>query len=228
MIEVCAKWLGRVPYKKCWDYQLALHAEVVSGKSPSTILLLEHEPVVTVGRHGDSTNIYFTPEQLAAKGIDLHYVERGGDVTYHGPGQLVGYPLLNLKEMDISVAEYLRTLEESLISLLAAYGLETHREAGFTGVWHKHAKVTAIGIAVKRWVSFHGFALNVTTDLDYFKLINPCGLSRPVTSIKELTGIEMDCKTVAESYLEHFARSYGVSASELIDGSAAIRQIAGS
>lgn len=209
--------MGRIPYKECWDYQLALHSEIVSGVRPSTILLLEHDPVVTVGRHGDSTNIYFTPEQLANKGVDLHNVERGGDVTYHGPGQLVGYPLLNLKELDISVAEYLRTLEESLISLLAEYGLETHREAGFTGVWHKHAKVAAIGIAVKRWVSFHGFALNVTTNLDYFKLINPCGLSRPVTSIKELTGIEMDCRPVAETYLEHFARAYGVVAAKLVN-----------
>lgn len=217
MNEVCVKWLGRIPYKECWDYQLAVHADVVSGKSPSTILLLEHEPVVTVGRHGDSTNIYFTQEQLAVKGVDLHYVERGGDVTYHGPGQLVGYPLLNLKELNISVAEYLRALEESLITLLAAYGLQTHREEGFTGVWHEHAKVAAIGIAVKRWVTFHGFALNVATDLDYFKLINPCGLSRPVTSIKELTGAELGCRIVAEAYLEHFERAYGVKAAKLTE-----------
>lgn len=221
MIEVRANWLGRIPYKECWDSQLALHAEIVRGNSPSTILLLEHEPVVTVGRHGESTNIYFTAEQLADKGVDLHYVERGGDVTYHGPGQLVGYPLLNLKELDISVAGYLRTLEESLILLLAGYGLETSREAGFTGVWHKHAKVAAIGIAVKRWVSFHGFALNVSTDLDYFKLINPCGLSRPVTSIKELTGKDMNCRAVAETYLECFARAYGVTSTNLVDDASA-------
>ncbi len=207
-----------MPYKECWDYQQEVHACVVAGRTPSTLLLLEHDPVVTVGRHGNSSNIYFTPDQLALKGVALHSIERGGDVTYHGPGQLIGYPILNLKELDIGVADYLRKLEESLISLLSAYGLQTHREDGYTGVWHQNAKVAAIGIAVKRWVTFHGFALNVTTDLDSFNLINPCGLSRPVISIIELTQQGMECRAVAEDYLPHFAAVYEAALPELVEG----------
>lgn len=218
MLEVNPIWLGRISFKECWDYQLNLHSQVSRGESPSTLLLLEHDPVLTVGRHGDNSNIYYTPEQLAAAGVVLHRIERGGDVTYHGPGQLVGYPILNLKAHGISVSEYLRKLEESLISLLAEYGLSTRREQGLTGVWHNSAKVAAIGIAVKRWVTFHGFALNVTTDLSHFNLINPCGLSRPVTSLKELTGMQHSCREVAERYLSHFAHAYTASVCGFTEG----------
>jgi lipoyl(octanoyl) transferase len=210
-----AYWLGRIPYKDCWDLQLALHSSVIAGRRPSTLLLLEHDPVITVGRHGDNKNIYLTEEQLAASGVSLFHIERGGDATFHGPGQLVGYPILNLKELGIGVSEYLRLLEESLIMLLAEYGIETRREDGYTGVWHEKGKVAAIGIAVKRWATYHGFALNVATDLDYFRLINPCGLSRPVTSIKALTGKDAGCITVAQEYLKHFNAAYRHKCTEL-------------
>lgn len=209
-------WLGRAGYKQVWDLQLALHSRIIAGNQPPTLLLLEHKPVITVGRHGDTSNVYLSENELSAKGVELHRIERGGDVTYHGPGQLIGYPLLNLKELGLSVADYLRSLEESLIALLIEHGLVASREPGFTGVWHKEGKLAAIGIAVKRWVTFHGFALNVTTDLSYFELINPCGLSRPVTSIQQLTGLSPDCKRMAQEYLKAFKTAFGVETSELI------------
>jgi len=215
---VSSYWLGRAGYKQVWDLQLALHSRIIAGNQPPTLLLLEHKPVITVGRHGDTSNVYLSENELAAKGVELHRIERGGDVTFHGPGQLIGYPLLNLKIPGLSVSEYLRRLEESLIVLLSRYSLETKREPGFTGVWHQSGKIASIGIAVKRWITFHGFALNVTTDLSYFKLINPCGLSRPVTSIQQLTGLSPDCRQVAQEYLSAFRKAFGVESSDLISG----------
>ena len=211
-------WLGRTPYKPVWELQLALHSLIAAGNHLPALLLLEHEPVITVGRHGDTANVYSAHGELASKGVELHNIERGGDVTFHGPGQLVGYPLLNLKMLGLSVADYLRRLEESLILLLSEHDLTVTREQGFTGVWHETGKVAAIGIAVKRWVAFHGFALNVATDLSYFDLINPCGLSRPVTSIKHLTGQSFDCKYIAQKYLRAFKLAFGVEISELTSG----------
>jgi len=211
-------WLGRAGFKRVRDLQLALHTRIVAGNQPSTLLLLEHEPVITVGRHGDTANVYLSEDQLSTKGVALHRIERGGDVTFHGPGQLIGYPLLNLKELSLSVADYLRSLEESLIVLLSEHDLVATRERGFTGVWHAKGKLAAIGIAVKRWVTFHGFALNVTTDLSYFDLINPCGLSRPVTSVQQLTGLSFGCKQVAQEYMKAFKAAFGVEMSELTSG----------
>jgi len=211
-------WLGRAGYKRVWDLQLELHSRIASGHHPPSLLLLEHEPVITVGRHGDSSNVYSSLDELASRGLELHNIERGGDVTFHGPGQLIGYPLLNIKALGLSVAGYLRSLEESLIMLLSEHNLTASRERGFTGVWHETGKVAAIGIAVKRWVTFHGFALNVTTDLGYFDLINPCGLSRPVTSIQQLTGLILDCRQTAHSYLKAFKTAFGVETSELTSG----------
>jgi lipoate-protein ligase B len=213
-----AYWLGRIPYDRCWNLQLALHSAIAASAHPSTLLLLEHDPVITMGRHADSSNVYFTKDQLSAKGVSLFSIERGGDATYHGPGQLVGYPILNLKQLGVNVSDYLRHLEDSLIALLASYGLQTHREEGYTGVWHERGKVAAIGIAVKRWTTFHGFALNVATDLAYFRLINPCGLSRPVTSIRELTAKEPSCRDVAHRYLPYFSSAYNINVLDLIEG----------
>ncbi len=211
-------WLGRAGYEQVWDLQLALHSRIVAGNQPPTLLLLEHEPVITVGRHGEAANVYSSSGELAARGVAVHRIERGGDVTFHGPGQLIGYPLLNLKTLGLSVAEYLRRLEDSLIILLSDFKITAARERGFTGVWHEKGKLAAIGIAVKRWVTFHGFALNVTTDLSYFELINPCGLSRPVTSIQQLTELSLDCKQVAQQYLTAFDATFGVETSELTSG----------
>jgi lipoate-protein ligase B len=209
-------WLGRSGYRQVWNLQLELRSRIAAGNCPPTLLLLEHEPVITVGRHGDSANVHSAHDELTSKGVELHHIERGGDVTFHGPGQLIGYPLLNLKSLGLSVADYLRGLEESLILLLSEHDLTVTRERGFTGVWHQKGKLAAIGIAVKRWVTFHGFALNVTTDLSYFNLINPCGLSKPVTSIQQLAGLSLDCKQVAQEYMTTFKAAFGIETSELI------------
>ncbi len=150
------------------------------------LLLVEHPHVVTMGRNGHLTNVLASPEVLAATGIDYHETNRGGDVTYHGPGQLVGYPIVHLNEWKRDVHAYVRALEEVVIRTLADFGLVGERVTGATGVWVGEAKVCAIGVHLSRWVTSHGFALNVTTDLQYFQYIVPCGLTKPVTSLRQL------------------------------------------
>jgi lipoyl(octanoyl) transferase len=150
--------------------------------------LVEHPHVVTLGRNARAENVLASPERLAQLGIELHETDRGGDVTYHGPGQIVGYPIIDLADWKKDVAAYLRALEEVLIRTLAEYGITGRRIDGVTGVWVDDAKIAALGVHISRWVSSHGFALNLTTDLDYFGHIVPCGLTRPVTSIERLLG----------------------------------------
>lgn len=209
-VRVDAFWLGRTRFQPCWETQLALHSKIAGGNSPPALLLTEHEPVITLGRRADESNLYVSEDKLARLGIDLFHIERGGDVTYHGPGQLVGYPLLNLRELTLTVIDYVRTLEESLIALLGGLDIPCERTAGMTGVWHRGAKIAAIGIAVRGGVSYHGFALNVSTDLSYFDLINPCGLSRPVTSIERVKGSAPPLDVLARTYAETFAETFGV------------------
>jgi len=208
-VDTC--WLGRLRFQPCWELQLALHRDIAAGKRPSTLLLVEHEPVITLGRRADESNLYLSEEELTRRGIDLFRIERGGDVTYHGPGQLMGYPLLNLRVLGLSVIGYVRALEESLIALLAGLDIPCERIPGMTGVWHRGEKMAAIGIAVRGGVSYHGFALNVSTDLSCFDLINPCGLSRPVTSIEKVKGTSPPpVEEVARDYMKAFAETFGV------------------
>ena len=161
------------------------------GRTGDSIFLVEHEPVLTQGRSGHAGNLRASAEELRRRGIDVHEVERGGDITYHGPGQIVGYPVVALADLPggKDLHRYLRDLEEVLIRALAAFGLKTGRRPPFTGVWVGEAKIAAIGVAVRRWVSFHGFALNVDPDLDHFQLIHPCGIRHlGVTSMRALLG----------------------------------------
>lgn len=156
---------------------------------PDTLLLVEHEPVITLGRRGNTANILSSPEQLASQGIKIHRVERGGDVTYHGPGQLVGYPVIDLAERKIGVRQFVDLLEETIILTLAEFDIHAGRESQHRGVWVEDLKIAALGVAVKRWVSFHGFALNVSPNLDHFCHINPCELGHEqVTSMASLLG----------------------------------------
>ncbi len=216
--EVSAYWLGRIGYLQCHRLQLALHERIARGNHPPSLLLLEHDPVITLGRHANTANVYLPKAELERRGVEVHEIERGGDVTYHGPGQLVGYPLLHLKSMELTVAEYMRRLEDSLVWLLKDISVTATREAGFTGVWHETGKIAAIGIAVRRWVTYHGFALNVTTDLSYATLINPCGLSRPVTSIEKVSGVSPTTEAVALAYLGPFTQAFEVDTIELSFG----------
>lgn len=179
---------GRVAYADAWALQKTLLSVRQAAVVPDTILFVEHPPVITLGRAARTVNVLAAPGLLAARGIDVFQVERGGDVTYHGPGQLVGYPILDLRAFDEDVVRYVRTLEAALIDALAGWRIAAERLAGFPGVWATGAKVAAIGVAVKRKVTMHGFALNVDPDLTAFDLINPCGLGRPVTSVARLLG----------------------------------------
>lgn len=173
-----------------WGQASALQEQLVGQRQRTEIgdqlLLVEHPHVVTMGRNGHLTNVLASPEVLAATGIEYYETNRGGDVTYHGPGQLVGYPIVHLNEWKRDVHAYVRALEEVVIRTLADFGLVGERVTGATGVWVGEAKVCAIGVHLSRWVTSHGFALNVTTDLQYFQYIVPCGLSKPVTSLRQL------------------------------------------
>ncbi len=165
--------------------------------------------MVTLGRNAHQENILASPERLAQLGVELHETDRGGDVTYHGPGQIVGYPLLDLRLWKKDVGAYMRALEEVLIRLLADYGLKGEREPKATGVWVDGAKVAAMGVHLSRWVTSHGFALNVSTDLSYFDHIIPCGLTRPVTSMERLLGETPPVEEIRARLIGHFARVFG-------------------
>jgi lipoate-protein ligase B len=190
---VCELWvvsLGLTPYEEALELQRALARERISGAIPEDMLLLvEHPPVVTMGRSAKARNLISSSEFLASKGVELFEVERGGDVTFHGPGQLVGYPIIDLKRHRQDLHWFLRQVEEALIRTLAAYSIPGERSTGFTGVWTNGRKIASIGVHARDWVTWHGFALNVTTDLSYFDLIIPCGIDGvTMTSIEREIG----------------------------------------
>lgn len=178
------------------------------------LLLVEHPHVVTMGRNGHMENLIAGEEILSRSGIDFHHTNRGGDVTYHGPGQVVGYPILDLSEWQRDVHAYVRAVEQVVIDTIAVFGLRGARVAGATGVWVDGAKVCAIGIHISRWVTSHGFALNVTTDLQYFQYIIPCGLTEPVTSMKAL-GVSASMDEVKLAAREQFAKVFGYETEKL-------------
>ena len=180
--------LGLVPYADALDLQHALVEQRRSGLIGDVLLLLQHSPVVTLGVRGTARlHILATPAELAAHGVEVHDTGRGGDVTYHGPGQVVGYPIVDLKPDRCDVHRYVRDLEEVLIRVAADFAIEAGRSPGLTGVWVGPEKLAAIGVRISRWVTSHGFAMNVTTDLEYFDLIVPCGIGgRGVTSLARL------------------------------------------
>jgi lipoate-protein ligase B len=207
-------WLvecGRMPYGQAWALQRALLAARQDDRIPDTVLLLEHPPVITVGRGGRASNILAPEDALAARGIDVYEVERGGDVTYHGPGQLVGYPILNLRALDEDVVRYVRLLEATLITALEGWAISAERMRGFPGVWVQGAKIAAIGVAVKRKVTLHGFALNVAPDLSHFDLINPCGLGKPVTSMALVLGRALSLGVVGPAVSRAFEDTFQVT-----------------
>jgi lipoyl(octanoyl) transferase len=187
----CLLHLGRVDYATALDLQNSLVELRKQGRIADTLLLLEHNPVITLGRNTNKQNVIAPPALLAQKGVELYETDRGGDVTFHGPGQLVGYPIFDLRGFSprMGAVEYVRNIEEVLIRSCGDLGVPCERIAGLTGVWTRDSeprKIAAIGVHISRAVTSHGFALNVTTDLDYFKLIVPCGISdKPVTSIAQ-------------------------------------------
>ncbi len=205
-----ARWLGRLPYDEARDLQRAFHEGRVRGRTTDDyLLLLEHPPVYTIGRFGDQGNLLIPEERLAEAGAELRQVDRGGDVTFHGPGQLVGYPIRHLGNRP-AVAEYVHTLEEAIIAAMGDLGMDAHRDPAFAGVWTDRGKIAAIGVRTSRRVTTHGFAVNMTTDLDWFGHINPCGITdRAVTSVSEVLGHRVSIEEMVEVLLPRFTEAFG-------------------
>ena len=221
-VTVCH--LGRVDYLAAWDLQKRLQARTIAAKRrrppgplPHVLLLVEHPPVYTLGKSGDRANLLLSPGELAARGAAFYPIDRGGDVTFHGPGQLVGYPILDLDRFFTDIHRYLRELEEVAIRTCADYGVAAARVAGRTGVWvgpdarGPERKICAMGIRCSRWVTMHGFALNLNTDLGFFDHIIPCGIAdRGVTSLAAELGRAVDEADVRARLLGHFADGFDV------------------
>jgi lipoate-protein ligase B len=203
--ECIVQWLGRVDYGEALELQRRLAAARMRGEGEDCLLLLEHPPVITLGRAASRDHLRMGESLLRERGIEVWEIERGGDVTFHGPGQLVGYPILDLTGHGKDLHLYMRNLEEVLIRTLDIYGIQAERIAGQTGVWVHGAKIASIGLHVSRWVSRHGFALNVNTDLSAFDLIIPCGLRGiRITSMAALLEREVPVQSVAEVAAQQF------------------------
>ena len=206
--------LGTREYQEVWRLQKELVAQRQAGLIPDMLIIVEHPPVFTVGRGGrPSPRPWGTPlpsvKTGEGLGVRAFAVERGGDITFHGPGQLIGYPILDLKDRGWDVHRFLRDLEEVLIRTVRDFSLEAQRRPGLTGVWVGPKKIASIGIALSRWVSYHGFALNVSVDLSYFRMIRPCGLDGDImTSLSELLGREIPIAEVKPLLLEHWAEIF--------------------
>lgn len=201
--------LGLIDYGRAWELQRQLWSKRVEGELPDLFLLLEHPHVITLGRRGNRSFLIATPEELENAKIPIFHVERGGDVTYHGPGQIVGYPLFNLKEYGYRLVRYVDQLEEVILRVLQDFGIEGKRDALNRGVWVDREKIASIGVAIKRWVSFHGFALNYDTDLKYFDLIHPCGLKGiRMTSMGKVLGRKIPPKDLTEKICFRFKQVF--------------------
>ncbi len=204
-------WLGEVAYREALDLQLSCLDRRATRRIPDTLLLLTHPHVYTLGRAGDEANLLVSKESLASEGVPVERVGRGGDITYHGPGQLVGYPIVLMEKPDVH--KFVRSIEAALIDVVRAFGVESRRIEGLTGVWAGERKIASIGVGIRKWVTYHGFALNVTTDLSWFRRIHLCGLKgREATSIAEEAGSAPTMEAVREAvaaacnrHLEGFA-----------------------
>jgi lipoyl(octanoyl) transferase len=200
--------LGRISYAAASEFQQKLVEQRKRGEICDQLLFVEHPHVITLGRNGHIQNLLAGEEHLRASGISFHQTNRGGDITYHGPGQIVGYPIVDLREWKRDVVGYVRALEQVIMGALLQFGISGERLAGCTGVWVDGKKIAAIGVHISRWVTSHGFALNVSTDLSYFQYIVPCGLTKPVTSLREL-GCNASREAVSAALTEQFSIQFG-------------------
>ena len=208
---VRACWLGSTPYREAWDIQAKLVSALRDGHAPDTLLLLEHPHVFTMGKAAKPDDLLWEDAERARREVDVIWSDRGGEATYHGAGQLVGYPILDLAHFGLSIPQYLERLELSLINYLHDLGIDSQPgEPGLTGVWSRGEKLAAIGIKLNRSIVSHGFALNLTTDLAYFDGIIPCGHAdkRP-TSVESITGVKIETVAAARAYVEHFSPVFG-------------------
>ena len=203
--------LGLLDYQAAYDLQRRLHAQVVAGELPDLLLLLEHPHVYTLGRRGQQSHILAPDDMLTQLGVETHFTDRGGETTYHGPGQLVGYPIVNLRRWGGGVRKYVETLEQVLIGTLSEFGITAHSEGKPTGVWVEDAKIAAIGVRVSRSVTMHGFALNVCPDLSFFDHIVPCGMpGARVTSMAQELGQEIAVSDVIPAISQAFGCKFGI------------------
>jgi lipoyl(octanoyl) transferase len=203
--------LGTTDYRQAWDLQKRFFEKVVKERSQNYLILTEHHPVITIGKTGSLKNLLTKPAHLSSKGIELVEIDRGGDITFHGPGQLVGYPILDLSQFRQDIHWYLRTIEELIIKTLMEFEIQGTRIPDLTGVWVQKRKICAIGVKVTRWVTMHGFALNISTELDYFNHIIPCGISdHGVTSILKESGNIVDKNDVIISLCRNLSKLFDV------------------
>ena len=223
--RIVVKDLGVLSYEDSWEHQKTIFDNIISqkiknrtlkkkNKTDNYLLIVEHKPIFTIGKSGDTSNLLLNTKQLKSKNIEFKKINRGGDITFHGSGQVVGYPILDLDNFFTDIGQYLRTLEEVIISAIGFFGLKGYRIDGETGVWVKDKlnsdkKICAFGIKASRWVTMHGFALNVNTDLKYFDYIVPCGISdKGVTSLEEILNKKITTKMVKQKIYENFARLF--------------------
>jgi len=206
-------WLGLTEYGEAYDIQKKLWSEKMNGQTADALLLLEHPPTFTIGKSGKLENLLLSKEELAEKGISLFFIDRGGDITYHGPGQLVAYPIIDLKNRGKDIHRYIRDLQEVVIRTLADLAIEARRDGKHVGVWVGNDKIAAIGVRVSRWVSMHGLALNVNPVMEHFSCINPCGiLDRGVTSISKVLSHDVPMEVVANGLVHHFSQVFDAQA----------------
>jgi lipoate-protein ligase B len=201
--------LGLIDYEKAWDLQHYLWSRRVEEELPDLLILLEHPHVITLGRRGNRSCLIVSPEVLEAMKIPIFHVERGGDITYHGPGQMVVYSILNLKVYGYRIVRHIDQLEEVILLVLRDFGIKGSRDPLNRGVWVDGEKIASVGVAIKQWVSFHGFALNYETDLKYFNLINPCGLKgKKMTSMAEILGKKISREELSDKIIFHFGKVF--------------------
>lgn len=202
--------LGLIDYQFAWDLQKEIFDKRIDDKTDDTFFLLEHPHTYTLGKVAHIENLLMNDSQLKELGISVYEIDRGGDITYHGPGQIVGYPIINLKNWKEDTHEYLRSLEQVIINVCKEYGLETGRKANYTGVWIGERKIAAIGVKISRWVTMHGFAFNINTDLNFFNGIIPCGIKeKEVTSLSKELGKEISIQEVKEKLVNQFKIIFG-------------------
>ena len=230
--RIVVKDLGVLSYDDSWEHQKTIFDNIISqkiknrtlkkkNKTDNYLLIVEHKPIFTIGKSGDTSNLLLDTKQLKSKNIEFKKINRGGDITFHGSGQVVGYPILDLDNFFTDIGQYLRTLEEVIISAIGFFGLKGYRINGETGVWVKDKlnsdkKICAFGIKASRWVTMHGFALNVNTDLKYFDYIVPCGISdKGVTSLEETLNKKITTKMVKQKIYENFARLFNAELSHI-------------
>jgi lipoyl(octanoyl) transferase len=212
-MQILVSNLGRTRYAEAWDLQQRVFDLRHQGLIDDVLLLTEHEHVYTLGKGGDANHLLASDTELSKDGTEVFRIDRGGDITYHGPGQIVGYPILDLNRYSPDIHKYLRLLEEVQINLLDAFGIKGEREEGMTGVWVCGEKIAAIGVKVSKWITMHGFALNVNTNLQKFERIIPCGIfHKGVTSMQQILGREVPIEEVERKLAESFSRVFGCKA----------------